>query len=195
MLTKATRAQILGSATFMLGAWPRGGAPICICTADLTGLSGADQERDGGWSVAGEGRVVWSWGPISLCQQTLFINCQLGPYRGTAKGWLPNFSLQDLPLPTPAGQGPGTLGSRKPSECVDRQNPSLKTVPQAHPSLHLAPRVSICGQRCGKRETPQSLLPVDRSHACAEYHPEVRGGSYCYPLGPARMASQREDRS
>lgn len=62
MLTKATRAQILGSATFMLGAWPRGGAPIRVCTADLTGLSGADQECDGGWSVAGEGRVVWSWG-------------------------------------------------------------------------------------------------------------------------------------
>lgn len=195
MLTKATRAQILGSATFMLGAWPRGGAPIRICTADLTGLSGADQECDGGWSVAGEGRVVWSWGPISLCQQTLFINCQSGLYGGTAKGWLPIFSLQDLPRPTPAGQGPGTLGSRKPSECADRQNPSLKTVRQAHPSLHLPPRVSICGQRCGKRETPQSLLPVDRSHAWAEVPPRGQRRELLLLLGRARMASQREDRS
>lgn len=45
MLTKATRIQILGLTTSLLGAWRRGDDPTPSCTADLTGLPGANQER------------------------------------------------------------------------------------------------------------------------------------------------------
>lgn len=44
MLTKTKRIQILGSTTSLLGAWPRGDAPIHVCIVYLTDSQGSTKK-------------------------------------------------------------------------------------------------------------------------------------------------------
>lgn len=106
MLTKATRTQILGTSHFLAWSLAKRRCPIHICASDLTGLPGADQERvvrgyDGGWSVAGEKRVVWGWGthklgPAETLHQ-LTIGAVLGNCQGLAAHLLPVGPAPALP--------------------------------------------------------------------------------------------------
>lgn len=126
-----------------------------------------------------------------MCQETLFISCQLGLYWNTTKGWLTIFSLQDPPLHAPAHPcwpRARCFGEQRISQ-VSRQAESWlgNCVPQVHPLLCLAPRVSTCGQIWEEMSWTGSL-PIETSSTCFEVPPGQRRERLS-PTGPGRNGS------
>lgn len=149
MYTEATRAQIQGTGQSLAWIPAERRCPIHLCTPDLTKLPQVGQEKVvrgcNGAVVNGRGREdslrleAYQLMPVETLHQVP-VRAVLGHCQGLTAHLLPAGHTPAHPhpsLPTPAGQGPSTLGSREPSECADRQNPSLETV-SSEPTLHCA---------------------------------------------------------
>ena len=123
MYTEATRAQILGTGHFLAWIPDERRCPIHLCTSDLTKLPQVGQEN----IVRGcDGAVVNGRGR----EDSLRLE---GHQLALVE------TLHQVPVGAVLGhcQGLTTLGSRKPSECADRQNPGLETA-SSEPTLHCA---------------------------------------------------------
>ena len=145
MFTEATRAQILGTGHFLAWIPAERRCPIHLCAPDLTKLPQFGQEKVvrgcNGAVVNGRGKEdslsleAHQLVPVETLHQVP-AGAVLGHCQGLTAHLLPSGHTHP-PLPTPPGQGPSTLGSRKPSECADMQNPGLETV-SSEPTLHCA---------------------------------------------------------
>lgn len=135
-------------------AWPRGGSPIHIRTSDLTGLPGADQEKvarrcDREWSVTGEGEGSLGLGNPPACASRHSSSIATWGCTGT----LPRAGCPSSPCRThPCWPRARCFGEQRTFQvCRQAESWLGNCMPQVHPSLCLAPRVSICGQRYRKR--------------------------------------------
>lgn len=146
-----------------------------------------------------EERVGWGWEAHQLCQQILFISCQLRLFWDTAKGWLPIFSLQDTPLPAPAlpyplllakGQAFWGAGSREPFKCADRQNPGLETV-FPEPTLHCAQHQGSL-LLCAEMQERCLLLDPWSGTQALPVPPGGQRRELFSPTGPGRDGTLRE---
>lgn len=123
-----------------------------------------------------EGRIVWGQETHQLVPRDTLHQLPGGAVWETTKGWLPTFSLQDLPLPAPPcpylpllAMGQAYWGAESLPSMRTRQNPSLENVcPES-----TLPCVLHQGSAFGKREVGREVrqagsLPTDSSYRCAE---------------------------